>query len=153
MLAVAIAIKLESRGSVFFRQERLGRGNRLFLVYKFRSMRVEKCDENGDRSTARDDDRITRVGQFIRRTSIDELPQLWNVLRGEMSLVGPRPHALGSRAGGALFWDVDRRYWYRHRSEEHTSELQSLMRISYAVFCLKKKNKRIKYLLTAHSLQ
>src|SRR3546814_2981748 len=133
MLAVAIAIKLESRGSVFFRQERLGRGNRLFLVYKFRSMRVEKCDENGDRSTARDDDRITRVGQFIRRTSIDELPQLWNVLRGEMSLVGPRPHALGSRAGGALFWDV--------RSEEHTSELQSLMRISYAVFCLKKKKK------------
>src|SRR3546814_2980638 len=157
MLAVAIAIKLESRGSVFFRQERLGRGNRLFLVYKFRSMRVEKCDENGDRSTARDDDRITRVGQFIRRTSIDELPQLWNVLRGEMSLVGPRPHALGSRAGGAPFWDVDRRYWYRHatkpgltglaqvrgyrRSEEHTSELQSLMSISYAVFCLKKKKK------------
>src|SRR3546814_15839125 len=117
MLAVAIAIKLESRGSVFFRQERLGRGNRLFLVYKFRSMRVEKCDENGDRSTARDDDRITRVGQFIRRTSIDELPQLWNVLRGEMSLVGPRPHALGSRAGGALFWDVARRYWYRHATK------------------------------------
>src|SRR3546814_2483432 len=123
MLAVAIAIKLESRGSVFFRQERLGRGNRLFLVYKFRSMRVEKCDENGDRSTARDDDRITRVGQFIRRTSIDELPQLWNVLRGEMSLVGPRPHALGSRAGGALFWDVDRRYWYRHATKTGLSGL------------------------------
>src|SRR3546814_4240017 len=117
MLAVAIAIKLESRGSVFFRQERLGRGNRLFLVYKFRSMRVEKCDENGDRSTARADDRITRVVQFIRRTSIDELPQLWNVLRGEMSLVGPRPHALGSRAGGALFWYVDQRYWYRHATK------------------------------------
>src|SRR3546814_6398847 len=118
MLAVAIAIKLESRGSVFFRQELPGRGNRLFLVYKFRSMRVEKCYENGDRSTARDDDRITLVGQFIRRTSIDELPQLWNVLRGEMSLVGPRPHALGSRAGGALFWDVDRRYWYRHATKQ-----------------------------------
>ncbi|MCF8708544.1 exopolysaccharide biosynthesis polyprenyl glycosylphosphotransferase [Rhizorhapis sp. SPR117] len=117
MLLTAIAIKLESRGPVFFKQERLGRGNRLFLVYKFRSMRVEKCDENGHRSTARDDDRITRVGQFIRRTSIDELPQLWNVLRGEMSLVGPRPHALGSRAGGALFWDVDRRYWYRHATK------------------------------------
>lgn len=117
MLAVAIAIRLESRGGVFFKQERLGQGNRLFLVYKFRSMRAEKCDGNGDRSTARDDDRITRVGQFIRRTSIDELPQLWNVVRGEMSLVGPRPHALGSRAGGALFWDVDRRYWYRHASK------------------------------------
>ena len=117
MLVVAIAIKLESRGGVFFKQERLGRGNRLFLVYKFRSMRAEKCDENGDRSTERDDDRITRVGQFIRRTSIDELPQLWNVLRGEMSLVGPRPHALGSRAGGALFWDVDLRYWYRHATK------------------------------------
>src|SRR3546814_2522797 len=111
MLAVAIAIKLESRGSVFFRQERLGRGNRLFLVYKFRSMRVEHCDENGDRSTARDDDRITRVGQFIRLTSIDELPQLCNVLLGEMSLVCPRPHALVSRAGDTLFWVGDMRYW------------------------------------------
>ena len=117
MLLTAIAIRLESPGGVFFKQERLGRGNRLFLVYKFRSMRAEICDENGDRSTVRDDDRITRVGQFIRRTSIDELPQLWNVLRGEMSLVGPRPHALGSRAGGALFWDVDLRYWYRHATK------------------------------------
>src|SRR3546814_3015456 len=103
MLAVAIAIKLESRGSVFFKQERLGRGHRLFLVYNFRSMRVEQCDENGDRSTARDDDRITRVGQFIRRISIDEMPQLWNVLRGEMYLFGPLPHALGYRARGAVF--------------------------------------------------
>lgn len=117
MLLTAIAIKLESKGGVFFKQERLGRGNRLFLVYKFRSMRAEKCDDNGERSTERDDDRITRIGHFIRRTSIDELPQLWNVLRGEMSLVGPRPHALGSRAGGALFWDVDLRYWYRHATK------------------------------------
>src|SRR3546814_18829360 len=81
MLAVAIAIKLESRGSVFFKQERLGRGNRLFLVYKFRSMRVAQCDENGDRSTARAHDRITRVRHFIRRTTLYALPQLWNVLR------------------------------------------------------------------------
>src|SRR3546814_17444795 len=77
-------------------------------------MRVEATDANGARSGSRDDDRITRVGKFIRATSIDELPQLINVLSGEMSLVGPRPHALGSTAGNELFWRVDRQYWHRH---------------------------------------
>ena len=65
-------------------------------------------------STSRDDDRVTRVGRLIRRTSIDELPQLINVLKGEMAIVGPRPHALGSQAGDKLFWEVDGRYWERH---------------------------------------
>ena len=111
---VAIAIKLDSRGPVFFRQDRMGRGNRIFRILKFRSMRVEVTDANGARSASRDDDRITRVGKFIRATSIDELPQLINVLSGEMSLVGPRPHALGSTAGNELFWRVDRQYWHRH---------------------------------------
>jgi exopolysaccharide biosynthesis polyprenyl glycosylphosphotransferase len=114
LVMVAIAIKLESRGPVFFRQLRVGRGNQPFEILKFRSMRVESCDTNGNRSTARDDDRITRVGGFIRKTSIDELPQLLNVLRSDMSLVGPRPHALGSLAGDALFWEVSERYWMRH---------------------------------------
>lgn len=114
LLLVALAIKLDSRGPVFFRQKRVGRGNELFEVYKFRSMRVDACDASGDKSTARDDDRITRVGRFIRKTSIDELPQLLNVLFGSMSLVGPRPHALGSLAGQELFWEVDERYWHRH---------------------------------------
>jgi lipopolysaccharide/colanic/teichoic acid biosynthesis glycosyltransferase len=113
-LAVAICIKLESRGPVFFRQVRVGQGNRQFRIFKFRSMRQEASDHNGSRSTGRDDDRITRVGAFIRRTSIDELPQLFNVLRGDMSVVGPRPHALGSLAGQALFWEVTDRYWLRH---------------------------------------
>jgi polysaccharide biosynthesis protein PslA len=112
--AVAACIKLESRGPVFFRQIRVGQGNRQFRIFKFRSMRQEASDHDGKRSTGRDDDRITRVGSFIRRTSIDELPQLFNVLLGDMSLVGPRPHALGSLAGQSLFWEVTDRYWLRH---------------------------------------
>jgi len=114
LVTVAILIKLEDGGPVLFVQRRLGRGNQFFNMYKFRSMREEKLDENGDRSTARDDDRITRIGRFIRRTSIDELPQMINVLLGDMSIVGPRPHALGSRANSKLFWEVDNAYWQRH---------------------------------------
>jgi exopolysaccharide biosynthesis polyprenyl glycosylphosphotransferase len=114
LLLTAIAIKLDSRGPVFFKQMRVGRGNELFAVFKFRSMRVDQCDADGTVSTRRDDDRITRVGALIRMTSIDELPQLLNVLFGSMSIVGPRPHALGSLAGQQLFWEVDERYWHRH---------------------------------------
>ena len=114
LVLVAVLIKLDTRGPVLFRQERLGRGNRLFHLYKFRSMHVHHSDARGETSTARGDARITRVGRFIRSTSLDELPQLFNVLTGDMSLVGPRPHALGSLAGVELFWDVDQRYWHRH---------------------------------------
>ena len=110
----AIAIKIDSPGPVFFRQKRIGRQNRLFDIFKFRSMRVEQCDEEGVQSTSRDDRRITRVGRFLRQTSIDELPQLLNVLKGDMSIVGPRPHAVHSTAKSKLFWEVDKRYWYRH---------------------------------------
>jgi exopolysaccharide biosynthesis polyprenyl glycosylphosphotransferase len=114
MLMVASAIRFESRGPIFFAQRRLGRGNQLFEMLKFRSMYVETCDADGHCSTARDDIRVTGVGKFIRATSLDELPQLLNVLRGDMSLVGPRPHALGSLAGDLLFWEVDQSYWHRH---------------------------------------
>lgn len=114
LILVGIAIKLDSRGPVFFRQERIGLGNRPFMIWKFRSMRTEVCDASGNRSASRDDDRITRVGRTLRRTSIDELPQILNVLSGDMSLVGPRPHALGSRADNELFWEIDQRYWQRH---------------------------------------
>lgn len=114
MLIVAAAIKLESPGPVLFRQKRIGRQNRLFDICKFRSMRAEDSDLDGKRSATRDDDRVTRVGRFIRRTSLDELPQLLNVLKGDMSIVGPRPHAVHSTAKSKLFWEVDARYWYRH---------------------------------------
>jgi putative colanic acid biosysnthesis UDP-glucose lipid carrier transferase len=90
---VAVLIKLESQGPVLFRQSRGGLNGRAFTIFKFRSMR---CQENGAKvvQAQRDDDRITMVGRIIRKTSIDELPQLLNVLRGDMSIVGPRPHAL-----------------------------------------------------------
>jgi len=114
LLVVALMIWLEDRGPVFFMQQRQGRNNRLFWIYKFRSMRVEKLDAAGARSASKDDDRITRIGRFIRKTSIDELPQLFNVLRGDMSIVGPRPHAIGSLAGQKRFWEVDPRYLLRH---------------------------------------
>lgn len=114
LLAVALLIKLEDGGPVLFVQRRLGRGNQFFRMLKFRSMRTDRLDADGARSTARGDGRITRTGAFIRRTSIDELPQLINVLSGEMSIVGPRPHAVGSRANDRYFWEVDRRYWQRH---------------------------------------
>jgi polysaccharide biosynthesis protein PslA len=117
MLAVALAIRLESPGPAFFVQKRLGQGNRLFRMVKFRSMRTDSCDSHGHQSTQRDDDRVTRIGRFIRGTSIDELPQLLNVLTGDMSIVGPRPHALGSTAEDMLFWEVDHRYWHRHASK------------------------------------
>ena len=114
LLLVALAILAEDGSPVLFVQRRVGRANRFFQMVKFRSMALGRNDADGERSTARDDARITRVGKFIRRTSIDELPQLFNVLKGEMSIVGPRPHALGSQAGDKLFWEVDERYWERH---------------------------------------
>ncbi len=114
LLLVTIAILLEDGSPVLFVQRRVGRGNRFFDVYKFRSMHADLSDRQGQQSTSRGDQRITRVGRFIRRTSIDELPQLFNVIKGEMAIVGPRPHALGSQAGEKLFWEVDDRYWERH---------------------------------------
>ena len=114
LMVIALLIKLEDGGPIFFVQRRMGRGNQFFDMLKFRSMRQDKNDHNGDRSTRREDHRITRIGRFIRRTSIDELPQLINVLRGDMSIVGPRPHALGSRANEKLFWEADGQYWQRH---------------------------------------
>ncbi|BDI59952.1 sugar transferase [Qipengyuania nanhaisediminis] len=114
MIFVALRIKLEDGGPVLFVQRRLGKGNKFFNMLKFRSMAIGKNDADGERSTGREDDRVTKIGAFIRRTSLDELPQLINVLRGDMSIVGPRPHALGSRANNKYFWEVDAKYWARH---------------------------------------
>ena len=114
LAAVAVAIRLESGGPVLFRQRRVGRNNRLFDLLKFRSFAHACADPTGLRSASKSDERMTRVGRFIRRTSLDELPQLINVILGDMSIVGPRPHALGSTAEDSLFWKIEPRYVQRH---------------------------------------
>ena len=93
LLLIPLAIALDSRGPVIFRQQRAGEGGRLFSIFKFRSMHVLE-DGNDVVQAVKGDARITRVGRFLRKSSLDELPQLFNVLSGEMSLVGPRPHAI-----------------------------------------------------------
>src|SRR6202023_3278857 len=95
MLLAAVAIPLERPGPVLFRQRRIGFANRRFEMLKLRTMRHHASEQGGLTQTTRDDPRVTRVGAILRRTSLDELPQLVNVLRGEMSMVGPRPHAPG----------------------------------------------------------
>jgi putative colanic acid biosynthesis UDP-glucose lipid carrier transferase len=111
MAIIAIAIKLDSEGPVFFRQRRHGYNHRVIEVLKFRTMRVL---EDGDsvRQATKNDSRITRVGSFLRRTSLDELPQFWNVIRGEMSVVGPRPHAI---AHNSFYGKLIEKYANRHR--------------------------------------
>ena len=115
MLLIALAIKLDSPGPVFFRQKRYGFNNQLIEVWKFRSMYHHLRDDNAARLTEKNDPRVTRVGAFLRRTSLDELPQLINVLKGQMSVVGPRPHALLAKAGGRLYEDVVAEYAVRHK--------------------------------------
>jgi exopolysaccharide biosynthesis polyprenyl glycosylphosphotransferase len=135
LLLAAAAIKIEDRGPVLFRQNRVGRRNQLFSIYKLRTMKVDRTDRDGNRSASKDDDRVTRVGRFLRRTSIDELPQLFNVLKGEMSLVGPRPHAIGSLAGDKLFWEVDPRYWQRHSLRPGLTGLAQIRGLRGATEC------------------
>ena len=116
MLLTAVAIKLDSRGPVFFKQKRYGFNNELIEVYKFRSMHVDQCDPTASRLVQRGDPRVTRVGAFIRKTSIDELPQLINVvLKGNLSLVGPRPHAVHAKAENRLYDEAVDGYFARHR--------------------------------------
>lgn len=115
MLLIALAIRLDSPGPVFFRQAREGFNNRPFRVYKFRTMIHNWSQDDEIVQASRRDARVTRVGAILRRTSLDELPQLFNVLLGDMSVVGPRPHAASTRAGGRLFSDVLSSYAARHK--------------------------------------
>jgi Undecaprenyl-phosphate glucose phosphotransferase len=115
MALIAIAVKLESRGPVLFRQQRLGFNNQLIEVLKFRSMHIAQCDKDASRLVTKGDPRVTPLGAFLRKTSLDELPQLINVLRGDLSLVGPRPHALQAKAADQLYQDAVDGYFTRHK--------------------------------------
>jgi exopolysaccharide biosynthesis polyprenyl glycosylphosphotransferase len=114
MLGATIAIRLEGSGPILFRQPRVGFNSKPFMMYKFRTMTVDPTDD-GSQGTKRDSQRITRVGAILRRTSIDELPQLINVLRGEMSIVGPRPHVANMLVGTGVYSEVVQQYAARHR--------------------------------------
>ena len=136
---------------MLFRQKRYGFNNKLIEVYKFRSMYTEMTDWNADRQTTRDDPRVTRIGRLLRKSSLDELPQLLNVIKGDMSIVGPRPHAVGTKAAGRLFEDVVDDYAARHnvkpgltgwaqvngwRGETETVD-KIIMRVEYDLFYIR----------------
>ena len=115
MAVVALAIKLDSPGPVLFTQSRFGFNNKLIEVYKFRSMRHDMADRTGARQTVKNDPRVTRVGAFLRQSSLDELPQFINVLQRRLSIVGPRPHPMGMKAAYKLYHEAVDDYAVRHR--------------------------------------
>ncbi|WP_409527161.1 sugar transferase [Rhizobium sp. BK377] len=114
LLTIALFIVIDDGGPVFFRQIRWGLKGSKITVYKFRSMRVDLCDPTGVEQTVKGDRRVTRIGAFLRKTNIDELPQLLNVIKGDMSLIGPRCHAINMRAAGMLYEELVPDYHYRH---------------------------------------
>jgi len=115
LVAIGVIIRLDSPGPALFKQPRHGFNNRVFNVYKFRSMRNDKADLKAEQQTVVGDARVTKIGKFIRKTSLDELPQLINVLKGEMSLVGPRPHAVGMKTQGKESIELVSEYAHRHK--------------------------------------
>ncbi|UIK06849.1 undecaprenyl-phosphate glucose phosphotransferase [Neorhizobium galegae] len=115
MLGAAIAVKATSKGPILFRQKRHGFNNEIIDVLKFRSMYTDLSDQTAVKAVTKGDPRVTPVGRFLRKSSIDELPQLFNVLRGQLSLVGPRPHAVLAQTGTRKYVDVVESYFARHR--------------------------------------
>jgi polysaccharide biosynthesis protein PslA len=145
MFGVALAIKLEGPGPILFRQKRTGFNGSIFELWKFRSMYVEQTDPNALRQTDRRDSRVTRVGHFIRHMSIDEMPQFFNVLQGSMSVVGPRPHALETRADGQLLDELVDSYAARHRVKPGLTGWAQINGLRGELDSTEKLEQRVKY--------
>ena len=145
MLGVALAIKLESPGPILFRQKRTGYNGSIFELWKFRSMYADYADPDASQQTGKRDPRVTRVGRFIRHMSIDELPQFFNVLQGSMSVVGPRPHALETRAGGQRLDDIVDSYAARHRVKPGLTGLAQISGLRGELDSTEKLGQRVKY--------
>ena len=145
LLLVVIAIKIDTPGPVFFRQRRFGFNNSVIEVIKFRSMYTDKSDVTGAARTVRGDPRVTRVGVFLRRFSVDELPQLWNVLRGNMSLVGPRPHATAMRVGERFYFDAVSEYRARHRVKPGITGLAQVRGFRGEIVTIEQAKRRVDY--------
>ncbi|WP_158240608.1 undecaprenyl-phosphate glucose phosphotransferase [Telmatospirillum siberiense] len=112
---IAVLIKLDSPGPAIFRQKRYGYANLPITIFKFRTLRIDATDADAAKLVTKNDDRVTRVGRWLRKLSLDELPQIFNVINGDMSIVGPRPHAMKAKAGERYYEDVVKNYVARHR--------------------------------------
>lgn len=145
MLAIAAAIRLSGPGPVLIRQRRHGFANKPFMVLKFRTMYSESGDLTGARATVRGDPRVTRIGRALRAISLDELPQLFNVLRGEMSVVGPRPHPIEMRVGNLYYEEAVKSYSARHRMKPGITGLAQINGCRGLVDTLAKAQRRLDY--------
>jgi Undecaprenyl-phosphate glucose phosphotransferase len=145
IVITAVLIKLDSRGPVFFLQDRVGFNNKIIKVIKFRTMYVDSGDPSGGRRTVRGDPRVTRIGRLLRRMSFDEVPQVINVLKGDMSLVGPRPHAVAMKIGDRFYPDAVHEYAQRHRVKPGITGLAQIYGLRGEIDSLEKGRARVDY--------